>query len=35
MMGVGLPEALLKAADAKNVADMAAAAEAEAVAETV
>jgi hypothetical protein len=35
MMGVELPEPLLQAADAKNLANMAAAAEAVAVAETV
>ncbi len=35
MMGVALPEALIQAADAKNVADMAAAEEAAVVAETV
>jgi len=35
MMGVALPEALIQAADAKNVADMATAQEAAVVAETV
>src|SRR6202030_4569985 len=35
MMGVQLPEALLKAADARNLTDMAAAAEAQQVAQTV
>jgi len=35
MMGVELPEALIQAADAKNLINMAAAAEATAVAETV
>src|ERR1700751_1072190 len=35
MMGVQLPEALIKAADAKNQVNMAAAAEAEAVAQTL
>jgi hypothetical protein len=35
MMGVELPEALIQAADAKNLTNMAAAAEAEAIAETV
>jgi hypothetical protein len=35
MMGVQLPEALLKAADAKNLVNMAAAEEAATVAETV
>ena len=34
-MGIELPQALVQAAEAKNVANMAAAAEAEAVAETV
>jgi len=35
MMGIELPDALIQAAAAKNLADMAAAAEAEAVAETL
>jgi hypothetical protein len=35
MMGVQLPEALIHAADAKNLTNMAAAAEAEAVAQTL
>jgi hypothetical protein len=35
MMGVQLPEALIHAADAKNLTNMAAAVEATAVAETV
>jgi hypothetical protein len=35
MMGVELPEALIHAADAKNLVNMASAAEATAVAETV
>ena len=35
MMGVALPEALIKAADAKNLVNMAAAEEAATVAETV
>jgi hypothetical protein len=35
MMGVELPEALLRAADAKNLADMASAEAAAAVAQTV
>jgi hypothetical protein len=35
MMGVQLPEALIHAADAKNLVNMASAAEAAAVAETV
>jgi pyruvate ferredoxin oxidoreductase beta subunit/oxalate oxidoreductase subunit beta len=35
MMGVELPEALIQAADAKNLVNMAAAAEAEAVAQTL
>jgi hypothetical protein len=35
MMGVELPETLIKAADAKNQVNMAAAAEAQAIAETV
>jgi hypothetical protein len=35
MMGVELPEALIKAAEAENLADMAAAEEAATVAETV
>jgi hypothetical protein len=35
MMGVALPEALIQAADAKNLVNMAAATEATAVAETV
>jgi hypothetical protein len=35
MMGVQLPEALIKAADPKNQVNMAAAAEAEAVAQTL
>ena len=35
MMGVELPEALIQAADAKNLVNMAAAAEAAEVAETV
>jgi hypothetical protein len=35
MMGVQLPETLIQAADAKNLVNMASAAEAEAVAETV
>jgi DNA-binding transcriptional MocR family regulator len=35
MMGVELPEALIQAADAKNLVNMASAAEAETVAETV
>jgi hypothetical protein len=35
MMGVELPEALIQAADAKNQVNMAAAAEAEAVAQTL
>jgi hypothetical protein len=35
MMGVALPEALLQAADAKNLVSMAAAEEAQEVAETV
>jgi hypothetical protein len=35
MMGVQLPEALIQAADAKNLVNMASAAEAAAVAETV
>jgi hypothetical protein len=35
MMGVELPEALIQAADAKNLVNMAAAAEAETVAQTL
>jgi hypothetical protein len=35
MMGVQLPEALLKASDPKNLSDMAAAAEAQQVAQTI
>jgi hypothetical protein len=35
MMGVQLPEALIHAADAKNLTNMAAAAQAETVAQTV
>jgi hypothetical protein len=35
MMGVALPEALVRAADAKNLSDMAAAEAAAAIAETV
>jgi hypothetical protein len=35
MMGVQLPEALLKATDVKNLTDMAAASEAQQVAQTV
>jgi hypothetical protein len=35
MMGVALPEALIQAADAKNLVNMAAAAEAETVAQTL
>ena len=35
MMGIELPEALIQAADAKNLVNMAAAAEAETVALTV
>jgi hypothetical protein len=35
MMGVQLPEALLQAADAKNLVNMSSAAEATAIAETV
>jgi hypothetical protein len=35
MMGVQLPEALIKAADSKNLANMASAVEAAAVAETL
>jgi hypothetical protein len=35
MMGVELPEALIQAADAKNLVNMASAVEAEAVAETL
>jgi hypothetical protein len=35
MMGVQLPEALIKAADAKNLVNMASAVEAEAVAQTL
>jgi hypothetical protein len=35
MMGVAIPEALIQASDAKNLVNMASAAEAAAVAETV
>jgi hypothetical protein len=35
MMGVQLPEALIQAADAKNLVNMASAAQAEAVAQTL
>ena len=35
MMGVQIPEALIQAADAKNLTNMASAAEAEAVAQTI